>query len=197
MAGSQCRLSGSLPTTLPESSPVAHRRGDRGIHAAVGRFPAAAAAKPFRALDFIRVKPPDEVASRLCRSAKQAVWRLQRHDERADGAGSTSALSNTITIEDFTITRWALHCTYGHSPLSTVGINNLLLLISIAQVPANADLIILSTGIGSPFLLLYGHVQVEPGVLCGSQPRNVGDVEYLALEEKVTTILNVTQSLPP
>eukprot|EP00192_Tetraselmis_astigmatica_P021353 CAMPEP_0117675258 /NCGR_PEP_ID=MMETSP0804-20121206/15505_1 /TAXON_ID=1074897 /ORGANISM="Tetraselmis astigmatica, Strain CCMP880" /LENGTH=291 /DNA_ID=CAMNT_0005484241 /DNA_START=376 /DNA_END=1251 /DNA_ORIENTATION=+ len=39
---------------------------------------------------------------------------------------------------------------------------------------------------------LYYH-EVEPNVLCGSQPRNVQDVEYLAEVEKVTTILNLQQ----
>mmetsp|Transcript_1406 Transcript_1406/g.3277 ORF Transcript_1406/g.3277 Transcript_1406/m.3277 type:complete len:283 (+) Transcript_1406:410-1258(+) len=39
---------------------------------------------------------------------------------------------------------------------------------------------------------LYFH-EVEPQVFCGSQPRNVSDIEYLAKEEKVTTILNLQQ----
>uniref|UniRef100_A0A061S536 Phosphoglucan phosphatase chloroplastic-like n=1 Tax=Tetraselmis sp. GSL018 TaxID=582737 RepID=A0A061S536_9CHLO len=39
---------------------------------------------------------------------------------------------------------------------------------------------------------LYYH-EVEPGVLCGSQPRNTSDAEYLASAERVTTILNLQQ----
>eukprot|EP00951_Prasinocladus_malaysianus_P013548 scaffold102563_cov47-Prasinocladus_malaysianus.AAC.1 len=39
---------------------------------------------------------------------------------------------------------------------------------------------------------LYFH-EVEPNVYCGSQPRNTSDVEYLANEINVTTILNLQQ----